>query len=68
MRTKIYLIAGYIIGAFFSLDSTTQPRLYIVSLLNSLHQVNNNYSYDSLKHINTGLNPDIIAVDIRSDY
>jgi hypothetical protein len=67
MRTKIYLITACIIGVLFIADAAAQTKLYLIPSLHGLHGVNKNYSYDSLKQIIAKLNPDIIAVEIRSE-
>jgi hypothetical protein len=67
MRTKIYLITACIICVFFIADAAAQTKLYLIPSLHGLHGVNKNYSYDSLKQIIANLNPDIIAVEIRSE-
>lgn len=45
----------------------TQSKVYIIPTLHGLHNVNKNYSYDSLRKIVTDLNPEIIAVEIRPE-
>lgn len=41
--------------------------LYLVPTLHRLHQVNEQYNYDSLRQLITQLNPDVIAVEIRTE-
>ncbi len=67
MKTKIYLFTAYIFTVFFIADAAAQTKLYLIPSLHGLHGVNKNYSYDTLKHIITQLNPDVIAVEIRSE-
>jgi hypothetical protein len=54
-------------GVFFIADAAAQTKLYLIPSLHGLHGVNKNYSYDSLKQNIAKLNPDIIAVEIRSE-
>ncbi len=67
MKTKIYLFTTFIFSVFSIADAAAQTKLYLIPSLHGLHGVNKNYSYDSLKQIITKSNPDIIAVEIRSE-
>lgn len=42
-------------------------KVYFIPTIHNLHKVNDSYNYDSLKQIVSALNPDIIAVEIRSE-
>lgn len=42
-------------------------RVYFIPTIHGLHKANNKFNYDSLKQIVSSLDPDIIAVEIRSE-
>lgn len=44
-----------------------QSNIYFIPTIHGLHNVNKNYSYDSLKKIVSDLKPEIIAVEIRPE-
>ncbi|OFX90128.1 MAG: hypothetical protein A2W99_17560 [Bacteroidetes bacterium GWF2_33_16] len=63
VNMKIKLILSLFI--LITITGFAQTKVYLIPTLHSLHKINNNYSYDSLKSIINRINPDIIAVEIR---
>lgn len=57
------LAIGLILNASYIL---AQRNIYLIPTLHKLHIVNQKYTYDSLQSIITKIDPDIIAVEIRS--
>lgn len=56
-----------IIVMSISCYKSDKNEVYFIPTLHGSHQINRNYSYDSLKAVIVRLNPDIIAVEIRPE-
>lgn len=50
-----------------SLICNSQTHIYLIPTIHGLHKTNQQYNYDSLRNIISKLNPDVIAVEIRSE-
>ncbi|MDR2911551.1 MAG: carboxypeptidase-like regulatory domain-containing protein [Bacteroidales bacterium] len=69
-KNKQILLSALIFVSVFSAfaqSANTNGEVYFIPTLHGAHQVNSNYNYDSLKAIIARLNPEIIAVEIRSE-
>jgi hypothetical protein len=72
MKLKFVLSKGYVlisvlVSVLFLGCTSLQTKVYFIPSLHGLHQINNNYNYDTLKQIINRLKPDIIAVEIRPE-
>jgi hypothetical protein len=64
MPKRIYLL---LISFLMLTQTNAQSKVYLLPTLHGLHKTNTNYTYDSLKQTIARINPDVVAVEMRSE-
>ena len=62
-RTALLIVALAVAGS----SIMSQTKVVLIPTIHGLHRINHQYSYDSLKHIVSAIQPSVIAVEIRDE-
>jgi hypothetical protein len=67
MMYALYKKTLLLIIASFLLATAISQKVYLIPALHGLHKTNQQYTYEHLKAVIENINPDVIAVEIRSE-